>query len=68
MTCLYQRALPLCSRHPVRHLSFTSHSLITANVPCERVVPSADPDSFATHRRSVGSAAVVWMCRKDSYV
>lgn len=47
--------LSLCSRHPVRHLSFTSHSLITANVPYERVVRSADLDNFATHRRSVGS-------------
>lgn len=67
-TYLQQRALPLCSRHPVRHLAFTSHSLITANVPYDRVVRSADLDNFATHRRSVGSAAVVWMCRKDSYV
>lgn len=43
----------LCSRHPVRHISFNSRRLITANVPYEKVVRSADLDDFATHRRSV---------------
>ena len=45
-------SIPLCSRHPVRHISFNSHSLITAHVPYERVVRNADLDNFATHRRS----------------
>lgn len=39
----------------MRHISFNSHSLITANVPYEKVVRNSDLDSFATHRRSVGS-------------
>lgn len=38
----------------MRHISFNSHRLITANVPYERVVRNSDLDSFATHRRSVG--------------
>nr|XP_014336220.1 PREDICTED: F-box/WD repeat-containing protein 8 [Bos mutus] len=42
------------SRHPVRHISFNSHSLITAHVPYERVVRNADLDNFATHRRHRG--------------
>lgn len=37
----------------MRHISFNSHSLITAHVPYERVVRNADLDNFATHRRSV---------------
>lgn len=41
-------------RHPVRHIAFNSHSLVTANVPYERVVRNSDLDSFATHRRSAG--------------
>ncbi|XP_054450231.1 F-box/WD repeat-containing protein 8 [Pteronotus mesoamericanus] len=49
-----QKLWEVHSRHPVRHISFNSHSLITANVPCERVVRSADPDNFATHRRHRG--------------
>lgn len=48
------QSAPSCSRHPVRHIAFNSHSLITANVPYERVVRSADLDNFTTHRRSVG--------------
>lgn len=44
---------PHCSRHPVRHISFNSHSLITANVPYEKVVRNSDLDNFACHRRSV---------------
>lgn len=51
-------SLPSCFRHPVRHLSFNSHSLITANVPYERVVRNTDLDNFTTHRRSAG-----WGCR-----
>lgn len=50
---------PLCSRHPVRHIAFSSHRLITANVPYERVVRNSDLDGFATHRRSVGGAGLV---------
>nr|XP_023502843.1 F-box/WD repeat-containing protein 8 isoform X3 [Equus caballus] len=46
-----QKLWEVHSRHPVRHLSFNSHSLITANVPYERVVRSADLDGFSTHRR-----------------
>lgn len=45
--------LPRGSRHPVRHISFNSHSLITANVPYEKVVRNSDMDNFACHRRSV---------------
>lgn len=45
--------LPHGSRHPVRHVSFNSHSLITANVPYEKVVRNSDMDNFACHRRSV---------------
>ncbi|XP_021113045.1 F-box/WD repeat-containing protein 8 isoform X2 [Heterocephalus glaber] len=41
-------------RHPVRHISFNSHSLITANVPYERVVRNSDLDNFTTHRRHRG--------------
>lgn len=54
----FPTALLSCSRHPVRHLSFTSHSLITANVPYERVVRNTDLDNFTAHRRSVR-----WGCR-----
>ncbi|XP_023502842.1 F-box/WD repeat-containing protein 8 [Equus przewalskii] len=49
-----QKLWEVHSRHPVRHLSFNSHSLITANVPYERVVRSADLDGFSTHRRHRG--------------
>ncbi|XP_037012002.2 F-box/WD repeat-containing protein 8 isoform X4 [Artibeus jamaicensis] len=52
-----QKLWEVHSRHPVRHIAFNSHSLITANVPDERVVRSADLDNFTTHRRSVGPAA-----------
>lgn len=44
----------MCSRHPVRHISFNSRRLITANVPYERVVRNADLDDFAAHRRHRG--------------
>jgi len=50
----FPTALLSCSRHPVRHLSFTSHSLITANVPYERVVRNTDLDNFTAHRRHRG--------------
>lgn len=40
-------------RHPVRYISFNSHSLITANVPYEKVLRNSDLDNFACHRRSV---------------
>lgn len=43
----------LCHRHPVRYISFNSHSLITANVPYEKVLRNSDLDNFACHRRSV---------------
>lgn len=46
--------LPRC-RHPVRHISFNSHSLITANVPYERVMRNPDLDNFTTYRRSAGA-------------
>nr|XP_020019262.1 F-box/WD repeat-containing protein 8-like [Castor canadensis] len=49
-----QKLWEVHSRHPVRHISFNSHSLITANVPYERVVRNADLDNFATHRRHRG--------------
>lgn len=49
-------SVPVCCRHPVRHISFNSHSLITAHVPYERVVRNADLDNFATHRRSAPGA------------
>ncbi|GAB1290088.1 F-box/WD repeat-containing protein 8 [Apodemus speciosus] len=42
------------SRHPVRYLSFNSHSLITANVPYEKVLRNSDLDNFACHRRHRG--------------
>lgn len=45
--------LLMCSRHPVRHISFNSHSLITAHVPYESVARDPDLDHFTTHRRSV---------------
>lgn len=54
MVFLDKSALPVCSRHPVRHISFNSHSLITANVPYRRLVRSADLDDFTTHRRHWG--------------
>lgn len=37
----------------MRYLSFNSHSLITANVPYEKVLRNSDLDNFACHRRSV---------------
>uniref|UniRef100_A0A4W2CBP2 F-box and WD repeat domain containing 8 n=1 Tax=Bos indicus x Bos taurus TaxID=30522 RepID=A0A4W2CBP2_BOBOX len=49
-----QKLWEVHSRHPVRHISFNSHSLITAHVPYERVVRNADLDNFATHRRHRG--------------
>ncbi|XP_037012001.2 F-box/WD repeat-containing protein 8 isoform X2 [Artibeus jamaicensis] len=49
-----QKLWEVHSRHPVRHIAFNSHSLITANVPDERVVRSADLDNFTTHRRHQG--------------
>ncbi|XP_006204849.1 F-box/WD repeat-containing protein 8 [Vicugna pacos] len=49
-----QKLWEVHSRHPVRHISFNSHSLITANVPYERVVCNADLDRFTTHRRHRG--------------
>ncbi|XP_060468391.1 F-box/WD repeat-containing protein 8 isoform X1 [Panthera onca] len=48
-----QKLWEVHSRHPVRHLSFNSHSLITANVPYERVVRNTDLD-FTAHRRHRG--------------
>ncbi|XP_049721510.1 F-box/WD repeat-containing protein 8 [Elephas maximus indicus] len=49
-----QKLWEVHSRHPVRHIAFNSHSLITANVPYERVVRNSDLDNFATHRRHRG--------------
>ncbi|KAM5191127.1 F-box/WD repeat-containing protein 8 [Callospermophilus lateralis] len=49
-----QKLWEVHSRHAVRHISFNSHSLITANVPYEKVVRNSDLDSFATHRRHRG--------------
>ncbi|XP_059974833.1 F-box/WD repeat-containing protein 8 isoform X2 [Mesoplodon densirostris] len=49
-----QKLWEVHSRHPVRHISFTCHSLITAHVPYERVVRNADLDNFVTHRRHRG--------------
>ncbi|KAF6277860.1 F-box and WD repeat domain containing 8 [Rhinolophus ferrumequinum] len=49
-----QKLWEVHSRHPVRHIAFSSHSLITANVPYERVVRNSDLDGFATHRRHRG--------------
>ncbi|XP_066226918.1 F-box/WD repeat-containing protein 8 [Saccopteryx leptura] len=49
-----QKLWEVHSRHPVRHINFNSHRLITANVPYERVVRNSDLDSFATHRRHRG--------------
>ncbi|KAF6081152.1 F-box and WD repeat domain containing 8 [Phyllostomus discolor] len=49
-----QKLWEVHSRHPVRHIAFDSHSLITANVPSERVVRGADLDNFTTHRRHQG--------------
>ncbi|KAM5312978.1 F-box/WD repeat-containing protein 8 isoform 2-T2 [Glossophaga mutica] len=49
-----QKLWEVHSRHPVRHIAFDSHSLITAHVPYERVVRSTDLDDFATHRRHRG--------------
>lgn len=37
----------------MRYLSFNSHSLITANVPYEKVLRNSDLDNFSCHRRSV---------------
>lgn len=37
----------------MRYISFNSHSLITANVPYEKVLRNSDLDNFACHRRSV---------------
>lgn len=49
-----QKLWEVHSRHPVRHIAFSSHRLITANVPYERVVRNSDLDGFATHRRHRG--------------
>ncbi|CAH6778828.1 Fbxw8 [Phodopus roborovskii] len=49
-----QKLWEVHSRHPVRYISFNSHSLITANVPYEKVVRNADLDNFACHRRHRG--------------
>eukprot|EP00069_Balaena_mysticetus_P013089 bmy_01414T0 len=49
-----QKLWEVHSRHPVRHISFNCHSLITAHVPYERVVRNADLDNFVTHRRHRG--------------
>lgn len=49
-----QKLWEVHSRHPVRHVSFNSHSLITANVPYEKVVRNSDLDNFACHRRHRG--------------
>lgn len=51
-------SIPLCSRHPVRHISFNSHSLITAHVPYAAVVRNADLDNFSHHRRSAPGRGV----------
>lgn len=51
--CPLTSSLPLPSRHPVQHISFSSHSLITANVPYQTVMRNVDLDSFTTHRRLV---------------
>ncbi|XP_055461930.1 F-box/WD repeat-containing protein 8 [Psammomys obesus] len=49
-----QKLWEVHSRHPVRHVSFNSHSLITANVPYEKVVRNSDLDNFSCHRRHRG--------------
>lgn len=49
-----QKLWEVHSRHPVRYLSFNSHSLITANVPYEKVLRNSDLDNFACHRRHRG--------------
>ncbi|XP_007189717.2 F-box/WD repeat-containing protein 8 [Balaenoptera acutorostrata] len=49
-----QKLWEVHSRHPVRHISFNCHSLVTAHVPYERVVRNADLDNFVTHRRHRG--------------
>ncbi|XP_055987034.1 F-box/WD repeat-containing protein 8 [Sorex fumeus] len=49
-----QKLWEVHSRHPVRHVAFNRHRLITANVPYERVVRSPELDNFATHRRHRG--------------
>uniref|UniRef100_A0A8D1G7Z1 F-box/WD repeat-containing protein 8 n=1 Tax=Sus scrofa TaxID=9823 RepID=A0A8D1G7Z1_PIG len=49
-----QKLWEVHSRHPVRHISFNSHSLITAHVPYESVARDPDLDHFTTHRRHQG--------------
>ncbi|XP_004597853.2 F-box/WD repeat-containing protein 8 [Ochotona princeps] len=49
-----QKLWEVHSRHPVRHISFNSHSLITANVPYERVLRNPDLDNFTAYRRHRG--------------
>ncbi|XP_063470632.1 F-box/WD repeat-containing protein 8 isoform X3 [Symphalangus syndactylus] len=49
-----QKLWEVYSGHPVQHISFSSHSLITANVPYQTVMRNADLDSFTTHRRHRG--------------
>lgn len=49
-----QKLWEVHSRHPVRYISFNSHSLITANVPYEKVLRNSDLDNFACHRRHRG--------------
>ncbi|KAK9392298.1 F-box/WD repeat-containing protein 8-like [Crotalus adamanteus] len=45
-----------CLRHPVRHLRFSSHSLITANIPNEKTPRGASitDDDLTTQRRHRG--------------
>nr|XP_011762747.1 F-box/WD repeat-containing protein 8 isoform X1 [Macaca nemestrina] len=49
-----QKLWEVYSGHPVQHISFSSHSLITANVPYQTVMRNVDLDSFTTHRRHRG--------------
>ncbi|KAJ6634509.1 hypothetical protein lerEdw1_014005, partial [Lerista edwardsae] len=48
--------LTLISRHPVRHLWFNNHSLITANIPNEKTPRGASimDDDLTAHRRHRG--------------
>ncbi|XP_035113644.2 LOW QUALITY PROTEIN: F-box/WD repeat-containing protein 8 [Callithrix jacchus] len=49
-----QKLWEVYSGHPVKHISFSSRSLITANVPYQPVVRNADRDNFTPHRRHQG--------------
>ncbi|XP_074258287.1 F-box/WD repeat-containing protein 8 isoform X1 [Saimiri boliviensis] len=49
-----QKLWEVYSGHPVKHVSFSSRSLITAHVPCQPVVRNADRDSVTPHRRHWG--------------